>query len=174
MADTFVPITFVADELLTSTKMNLLAANQAGFHDGTALGDGIIVTRHIANAGITEAKQVIKSSYSTGEVDTGVKWVDGKAVYKRTFTGTITQAVNTRNNTTLVASGIDKVIQFSGWYDEGGGLMVASGSQRMDVSGVVNGSDTVWVTGGLLAWLSKSSAARTNAPYAITIYYTKI
>ncbi len=48
MADSFVPITFVADELLTSTKMNLLAANQAGFHDGTALGDGIIVTRHLA------------------------------------------------------------------------------------------------------------------------------
>ena len=47
MADSFVPITFVADELLTSTKMNLLAANQAGFHDGTALGDGIIVTRHL-------------------------------------------------------------------------------------------------------------------------------
>lgn len=48
MSDTFVSITFVADELLTSTKMNQLAANQAGFHSGEALGDGIIVTRHLA------------------------------------------------------------------------------------------------------------------------------
>lgn len=48
MADTYVSITFVADELLTSTKMNQLAANQANFHNGTALGDGIIVTRHLA------------------------------------------------------------------------------------------------------------------------------
>lgn len=56
MADSFVPITFVADELLTSTKMNLLAANQAGFHDGTALGDGIIVTRHLASNALTAAK----------------------------------------------------------------------------------------------------------------------
>ena len=56
MADSFVPVTFVADELLTSTKMNLLAANQAGFHDGTALGDGIIVTRHIGDGQILPAK----------------------------------------------------------------------------------------------------------------------
>ncbi len=56
MADSFVPVTFVADELLTSTKMNLLAANQAGFNDGTALGDGIIVTRHLATNAITAAK----------------------------------------------------------------------------------------------------------------------
>ena len=56
MADSFVPVTFVADELLTSTKMNLLAANQAGFHDGTALGDGIIVTRHLGSGAVDSAK----------------------------------------------------------------------------------------------------------------------
>ena len=50
MADAYVSITFVADELLTSTKMNQLAANQANFHNGTALGDGIILTRHLGNS----------------------------------------------------------------------------------------------------------------------------
>ena len=52
MADAYVSITFVADELLTSTKMNQLAANQANFHNGTALGDGIILTRHISNTSV--------------------------------------------------------------------------------------------------------------------------
>lgn len=56
MADTFVNITFVADELLTSTKMNLLAANQAGFHSGAALGDGIIVSRHVPNGELGVSK----------------------------------------------------------------------------------------------------------------------
>lgn len=49
---TYVPITFVADEVLTSTKMNLLAANQAAFNDGTGLADGIIVTRHVGDAAV--------------------------------------------------------------------------------------------------------------------------
>lgn len=56
MSDAFVPISFVADELLTSTKMNQLAADLSYFHDGTGLGDGIIITRHIANAAITGDK----------------------------------------------------------------------------------------------------------------------
>lgn len=83
MADTYVSITFVADELLTSTKMNQLAANQANFHNGTALGDGIIVTRHIASANISSSKLsldlvsfTLPSSFSTSSTsmqDTGLK-----------------------------------------------------------------------------------------------------
>ena len=69
MADSFVPVTFVADELLTSTKMNLLAANQAGFHDGTALGDGIIVTRHLGPSGSLQLPftNVAKASIGTSK-----------------------------------------------------------------------------------------------------------
>lgn len=50
MADTFVGVTWVADELLTSTKLNQAMANQSNFHNGTALGDGIIVTRHLGSS----------------------------------------------------------------------------------------------------------------------------
>ncbi len=35
-------LTFVPGEILTAAKMNLLAANDAGFHDGTGLGDNTI------------------------------------------------------------------------------------------------------------------------------------
>lgn len=56
MPDTFLLIEFVADELLTSTKMNQMAANQAGFNSGDALGDGIILSRHIGGGTITPDK----------------------------------------------------------------------------------------------------------------------
>lgn len=55
MADTFVSVTWVADELVTSTKLNQAMANQANFHNGTALGDGIIVTRHLAAGAVNTA-----------------------------------------------------------------------------------------------------------------------
>jgi len=49
-------ITFVADELLTSTKMNQMGANDAAFNNGNGFEDGIIVTRHYASESITAAK----------------------------------------------------------------------------------------------------------------------
>lgn len=48
MADTFIDnLDWVTDELITSTKFNQWWANMQNFHNGTALGDGIIVTRHL-------------------------------------------------------------------------------------------------------------------------------
>lgn len=44
----YVPVTFVADEILTSTKMNQLGANDASFHDGTGISDGSIIPRHLS------------------------------------------------------------------------------------------------------------------------------
>lgn len=90
MADSFVPVTFVADELLTSTKMNLLAANQAGFHDGTALGDGIIVTRHLGSGIDTIIEQ---ATTATTKYE---KYASGRIVQtvRRTYTGQITNLWN--------------------------------------------------------------------------------
>lgn len=49
MADTFIDdLDWLPDELITSTKFNQWWANMQNFHNGTALGDGIIVTRHVA------------------------------------------------------------------------------------------------------------------------------
>lgn len=62
----YVSITFVANELLTSTKMNQMAANDAGFNDGTALADGIIVTRHLADKNVTTQKMKPTYTYDAG------------------------------------------------------------------------------------------------------------
>jgi hypothetical protein len=57
MADTFIDdLDWITDELITSTKFNQWWANMQNFHNGTALGDGIIVTRHHATSAVTTPK----------------------------------------------------------------------------------------------------------------------
>lgn len=71
---------------------------------------GIIVTRHLGGAAslqIPESKTVVKSSFSTGEVDTGKKWIDGKAIYRRCASGTTLASLTSAIGT---ISGIDKVL----------------------------------------------------------------
>ena len=43
----YTALTFVAGEVLTATKMNQLAANDASFNDGTGIGDGVILASHL-------------------------------------------------------------------------------------------------------------------------------
>ena len=53
--------------------------------------------------------------YSTTEVDTGKKWIDGKTVYRRVFTGTCSNTANTRANVTLwSASPVDTILSIGG------------------------------------------------------------
>jgi hypothetical protein len=56
MPDTFVEVTWVTDELITATKLNQMTANEAGFNTGEALGDGIILTRHIGDSEVSSEK----------------------------------------------------------------------------------------------------------------------
>lgn len=48
----YTAITFVADELLTSTKMNQMAANDASFNSGNGFEDDVIVNRHIGDSAV--------------------------------------------------------------------------------------------------------------------------
>jgi len=52
----YTAITFVADELLTSTKMNLMGANDASFNTGNGFNDSILALRHFANSQISASK----------------------------------------------------------------------------------------------------------------------
>lgn len=46
----------VFGEQPTAAKWNILGTNDAGFNDGTAIGDNAIITRHILNSNITSSK----------------------------------------------------------------------------------------------------------------------
>lgn len=138
--------------------------------DGT-LKNNTVTTAAITDASVTAAKTAFGGDYSTSEVDTGFKWVDGKVIYKRTFTGTITQGAGGRNSVTLTT--VDKVLKYDGYYNEDGTIVVTIGSQRMSGAGVVDDSDALLVVSGSATLYTKTSVARTSQPYAVTLYYTK-
>lgn len=104
MADTFVPITFVADELLTSTKMNQLAANQANFHNGTGLGDGSINNRHLANTAVKDIN-IDFSTFSAITLKQGAN-----QTISATTTDVIFNTIDTVSGTKLTRSGNRVVI----------------------------------------------------------------
>lgn len=63
----YTAITFVADELLTSTKMNQMAANDASFNNGNGFEDAILLTRHFANLQVlTKHMKPTFAKYDTG------------------------------------------------------------------------------------------------------------
>lgn len=79
MADTFIDnLDWITDELITSTKFNQWWANMQNFHNGTALGDGIIVTRHIPNGEIGAAKR--KEVVGSGVLSTATLGTTGNKV----------------------------------------------------------------------------------------------
>lgn len=86
----YVNLNFVPGEILTAAKMNLLAANDASFHDGTGIGDGSIQPDKLADS---------LKTYKSTEMDTGQKWIDGRTIYRKVVRGTVnmTGGFNTSN-----------------------------------------------------------------------------
>ena len=63
----YTAVSFVTDELLTSTKMNLMGANDASFNNGNGFNDSAIITRHIATNAVDATKlatSAIKLGYA--------------------------------------------------------------------------------------------------------------
>lgn len=76
----YVNLNFIPGEILTAAKMNLLAANDASFHDGTGIGDGSIQPDKLADS---------LKTYKSIEMDTGKKWIDGRPIYRKVVRGTV-------------------------------------------------------------------------------------
>lgn len=54
-------------------------------------------------------------SYFTTETDTGMKWIDGKTIYRKVVTDTTNSTANEKNVT--IASGVSECIKFDGWIE---------------------------------------------------------
>lgn len=91
----YVNLNFVPGEILTAAKMNLLAANDASFHDGTGIGDGSIQPDKLADS---------LKAYKSTEMDTGQKWIDGRQIYRKVVRGVVN--VIGGNNTSILPHGI--------------------------------------------------------------------
>lgn len=91
----YVNLNFVPGEILTAAKMNLLAANDASFHDGTGIGDGSIQPDKLADS---------LKAYKSTEMDTGQKWIDGRQIYRKVVRGVVNMIGG--NNTSILPHGI--------------------------------------------------------------------
>lgn len=110
--------------------------------------------------------------YTSAEIDTGKRWINGKPIYRQVFSGTITAAAGTRPTATL-GSGIERIINYEGYYSEAT-LDIVMGSTRIEVSGAASGYNMVLLNAGSVFFATVMNSARTNAPYVLVVEYTKV
>lgn len=115
-------------------------------------------------------------NYSTSEVDTGMTWIDGKTIYKKTYSKTISSpSVTSAYTTPLGISNIADVVKFEASHKRVGSpysdispLPYYKGSNYYDfyVDTAANNLEVYW---------DLSGAGLTGSSYTdnITIYYTK-
>ena len=103
----YVAWSVVFGEQPSASKWNILGANDASFNDGTGIADDVIIARHLGDASVKKATidYTDVDVYSTSEVDTGKKWTDGRAIYRKVLIGTANLAVGTNN----IAHGISGI-----------------------------------------------------------------
>jgi len=110
----------------------------------------------------------LPDTYSTAEQLTGQVWIDGKPIYRRVFTGTITAAANTEVSTVLALPTGYYGISWGGTMERGDNNMIVLPQTRTNQFGT-NASASI-VTGTLNTY---TGFTRTNAPYQIWVEYTK-
>lgn len=74
--------------------------------------NGAVTTAKIDDGAVTAAKTAFGGNYSTTEVNTGFTWIDGKTIYKKTFSFTLANAESTTVNHGISNFGL--LIKFEG------------------------------------------------------------
>lgn len=130
----------------------------------------------IPSAEVQEIKNYTKNyvdasnSYSTEEIATGGTWVDGKAIYKKVLTGTLT--VSGGGSVQLSAwsnfSDIDTLIKLEGTFKQ-----IAGGYTTLFNMNDIIARLYIAQSGSPNGLVFNSSQARTNVPYQVTLEYTK-
>lgn len=146
-----------------------LAGRAMNFAGALSVGDRVLILRFGRRiAVIGKAGGYPPQDYSLTEQDTGLKWVDGKPIYRRTFTGTITQAAASRNATLLDSTQtFSAVISITGTVHTGIYPMVAGTYDTQGWSAaLINAAKR-------LELVSQSPNARSAAPYSVCVEYTK-
>jgi hypothetical protein len=116
-----------------------------------------------------------KLQYSDAEVFTGEYWIDGKPIYRRTFTVTGPSAAGT-NIAPIIGAGYDTVVRYEAICDRPSGPTTGptyygtTGVLRWDVS-----LDVVMPATQLKCDIVLDASATDYAsyPFIITAYYTK-
>lgn len=93
---------------LTAEFLDDMIENIESLSSGTGIGDGAV----------TAGKTAFGGDYSTSEVNTGFKWIDGKTIYKKTiYFGALPNS--TSKGVAHGITGISYVIDAKGFADNG-------------------------------------------------------
>ena len=118
------------------------------------------------------------TTYTTEEQVVG-KWINGKTIYRKCYTGTITITANTRVNADLEAnSSIEDIISVGGYMGYSAGTPKGRNSipsAESNTSGVMTNYNMVYLVAdsNTLRLTRFSNTDRGAQPYAVWIEYTK-
>ena len=118
------------------------------------------------------------TTYTTEEQVVG-KWINGKTIYRKCYTGTITITANTRVNVDLEAnSPIEDIISVGGYMGYSSGTPKGRNfipSAESNTSGVMTNFSTVYLVAdsNTLRLTRFSSSDRGAQPYGVWVEYTK-
>lgn len=125
-----------------------------------------------ANATITLNAE---PNYSTSEVDTKVKWIDGKTIYRKVYTGTWS-ATGAQSVTVVTDANVANIIATGGWFDDGYAKLAfgqAHWSSAQGGSVATSGASYAMVTSGGLNIRLVSVDTVADKDYEIWVEYTK-
>jgi len=126
--------------------------------------DGAVV---LQDNSVTEVKSIVKSSYSTTEVNTGAKWVDNKNIYKKT----ISCGALPNSTSKYVAHGItgfENIVEIAGWAKNATPGFIALPYPHPTTSVMV----AIYVEGPNIQLTTTGDRSSYTTSY-ITLWYTK-
>ena len=105
------------------------------------------------------------ADYSTNEIDTGKKWIDGKKIYRRVFTGTTSS-----NGSTEIALGIiDNIINVSGYIKIDNDYKT-----NFNTSFGTTGSNDCRIVQHNNNFIIQTGSVLNSKDYALCLEYTKV
>lgn len=129
---------------------------------------------NIFNGSIEPEKLAYSNNYSTSEQKTGRKWIDGKDIWMKTITGSITVSANTRSSNELVV-GVDTLIGGKGVFkeDSSANVYILIPGSRINSANNTTGFSSILHVDGAVSLYTRSEYNRSGAPFYAVIEYTK-
>lgn len=129
-----------------------------------------LVTLHDTDGEIIYPQAILEDNYSTTEQKTGSTWIDGKHIYKKTFSFT-TSGSNTSTPVQHGISNLDAVVDYNG-------MLRQSSTQRQPIPRVVADNNSGYnigigdISNTQFTLLVGTSVAKGVQAY-VTLWYTK-
>ena len=131
-----------------------------------------LVTLHDADGEVIYPQTISDMDYSTSEQDTGCKWIDGKKIYKQTFTGTYNSPANTTTNV-FTFSGVSDLVDVKGWIANTDAKVAFGTAHRAGTSLILDSTALLVDTNVIIRSFNNTAYAGSNLSYAVTLWYTK-